>query len=265
VLAIASTSVTAANAEVVTFPCTGGTYSVEMPAAWIKKDNGCTGNLVIDSSVKSIGERAFIGSKITSVVIPDSVTSIGAWAFEYSDLTAVVIPNSVTSLGFGAFYGSEISSVVISSVIKEISGATFGMTRNLTSVVIPFGVQTIGNGAFQFSELSSITIPKTVISIGDWAFAFTNFTKFDIPDSVRSIGWGAIDSNVTSIIYCGEAKNLPTAPTCPAERKAIIDAAAKAAAKAAATKKTTITCVKGKLIKKVTAIKPKCPSGYRAK
>jgi hypothetical protein len=78
---------------------------------------------------------------------------------------------------------------------------------------------------------------------------------------VRSIGWGAIDSNVTSIIYCGEAKNLPTAPTCPAERKAIIDAAAKAAA----TKKTTITCVKGKLIKKVTAIKPKCPSGYRAK
>jgi hypothetical protein len=36
-----------------------------------------------------------------------------------------------------------------------------------------------------------------------------------------------------------------------------------AAAKAAAQKKTTITCVKGKLIKKVTAAKPKCPSGYK--
>lgn len=43
------------------------------------------------------------------------------------------------------------------------------------------------------------------------------------------------------------------------------EAAAKSAAKAAATKKTTITCVKGKLIKKVRAVKPKCPSGYRAK
>jgi hypothetical protein len=36
-----------------------------------------------------------------------------------------------------------------------------------------------------------------------------------------------------------------------------------AAAKAAAAKKkTTITCTKGKLIKKVTAIKPVCPKGY---
>jgi hypothetical protein len=30
-------------------------------------------------------------------------------------------------------------------------------------------------------------------------------------------------------------------------------------------KKTTITCVKGKLTKKVTAVKPKCPTGYKVK
>ena len=35
--------------------------------------------------------------------------------------------------------------------------------------------------------------------------------------------------------------------------------------KAALTKKTTITCVKGKLTKKVTAVKPKCPAGYKKK
>ena len=37
-----------------------------------------------------------------------------------------------------------------------------------------------------------------------------------------------------------------------------------AAAKAVA-KKTTITCVKGKTIKKVTAVNPKCPAGYKKK
>ena len=38
-----------------------------------------------------------------------------------------------------------------------------------------------------------------------------------------------------------------------------------ASAKAAATKKTTITCIKGNLTKKVTAVKPKCPAGYKKK
>ena len=55
-----------------------------------------------------------------------------------------------------------------------------------------------------------------------------------------------------------------------AAEKLIADAKAEAerilaAAKAAATAKTTITCTKGKLIKKVTAVKPKCPAGYKVK
>jgi hypothetical protein len=37
------------------------------------------------------------------------------------------------------------------------------------------------------------------------------------------------------------------------------------AAKAAAMKKTTITCIKGKLTKTVTAVKPVCPAGYKKK
>jgi hypothetical protein len=44
-----------------------------------------------------------------------------------------------------------------------------------------------------------------------------------------------------------------------------IIADAKAAALVAAKKKTTITCVKGKLTKKITAVNPKCPRGYKKK
>jgi hypothetical protein len=56
-----------------------------------------------------------------------------------------------------------------------------------------------------------------------------------------------------------------------AEQEAEVKAAAElkakqeAVAKAVAQKKTTITCIKGKLTKKVTAVKPKCPSGYKMK
>jgi hypothetical protein len=38
-----------------------------------------------------------------------------------------------------------------------------------------------------------------------------------------------------------------------------------ASAKPVTPKKTTITCVKGKTTKKVTAIKPTCPTGYKKK
>ena len=54
--------------------------------------------------------------------------------------------------------------------------------------------------------------------------------------------------------------------------KIISDAKAEAAkiladarAKATAPKKTSITCAKGKLTKKVTAVKPKCPAGFKIK
>ena len=52
-----------------------------------------------------------------------------------------------------------------------------------------------------------------------------------------------------------------------AEAKAAAELKAKqeAEAKAVALKKTTITCSKGKLVKKVTGIKPVCPKGYKKK
>jgi hypothetical protein len=55
-----------------------------------------------------------------------------------------------------------------------------------------------------------------------------------------------------------------------ASQRARENAAAAAANKAAAekvttNKKKTISCIKGKLIKKVTAVNPKCPAGYKKK
>jgi hypothetical protein len=85
-------------------------------------------------------------------------------------------------------------------------------------------------------------------------------------------------------VYGPQFRAAPTTETkAAAERKAKEEADAKAAAekiiqdarleaariiaaaKAAASKKITITCVKGKLTKKVTAVKPKCPAGYKKK
>ena len=73
-------------------------------------------------------------------------------------------------------------------------------------------------------------------------------------------------------VYGPQFRAAPTTEAkAAAELKTKEEADAKAAAekairdKAAATKKVTITCTKGKLTKKVTAVKPKCPTGYKKK
>ena len=70
------------------------------------------------------------------------------------------------------------------------------------------------------------------------------------------------------VIKASEAKaaaELKAKQEAEAKAAAELKAKQEAAEKAAALKKTTIVCVKGKLTKKVTAINPKCPAGYKKK
>jgi len=79
------------------------------------------------------------------------------------------------------------------------------------------------------------------------------------------------DAELIAKVLAERQANSDAAQRAAAEIKAKEEAAAKAAAdkatadKAALTKRATITCVKGKLTKKVTAVKPKCPAGYKKK
>lgn len=61
------------------------------------------------------------------------------------------------------------------------------------------------------------------------------------------------------------AADLKAKQEADAKAAAELKAKQEAEAKAAAVKKTTITCIKGKLVKKVTAVKPVCPKGYKKK
>jgi hypothetical protein len=77
-------------------------------------------------------------------------------------------------------------------------------------------------------------------------------------------------STVTTELLFSEARVTPKGvisanQMSATELKAKQEVVAKASGTKVASKKTAITCVKGKLTKKVTAVKPKCPSGYKVK
>ena len=75
-------------------------------------------------------------------------------------------------------------------------------------------------------------------------------------------------SSVSTLVYpyIDLLRAEPLAASLIAEYDSDVAADKAAADKAAAARKTTsITCVKGKLTKKVNAVKPVCPNGYKKK
>jgi hypothetical protein len=239
----------------------------------------------------SFGNIDFGGGSI-SLVIPPSVKSITGCAFWNSGITSVSIPNSVEYLA--GFSRNKISTITIPSSVTTIGLSAFS-NNPLTDVQIPDSVATIEEWAFLNTYLSDVVIPSSVKTIKAGAFAKNLRLKtISVPDKLESLGANVFDETpaLHTIYYCGNLAGFPIPTICPPERREIIEkeVAAKAAAelkakqdaevaaKAAAdfrakqeaeakvvVKKTSINCVKGKLTKKVTAVKPKCPSGYKLK
>jgi hypothetical protein len=112
----------------------------------------------IDSSVRAIKERAFVGrrevdhfSKLVVVILNDGLEEIGKYAFmDCFSLKVIAMPNTVRAIKDGAFRWCE----------------------SLTTVTLGDGLEEIGGGAFcKCYLLEHIVIPNTVKRIRDWAFA----------------------------------------------------------------------------------------------
>jgi len=171
---------------------------------------------------------------------------------------------------------------------KQLSGLTQGTfwgdeQQNSTN----YGLVEISNKSSKhvfyartvdFSNTSiAPNVPSTL------SFSFSKDVE-DGPSSIRVIASGVASLPLDVNISGGSAKDVTDnaiADKAAAEAKVVADAKAaaevkakqeadaKAAvelkSKAAALKKKTITCIKGKLVKKVAAIKPVCPKGYKKK
>ena len=179
-------------------------------------------DLVLPSTLRSLGVRAFNGCSFTSVTFRAGCSFDNLTAFTYCSKICqpVFVPDSVKTIGNTAFgWASQIPAVVLSpnSQLETIGENAFASCSAMTNTMaFPNTLKSIGPNAFQacgkFGATGVLRIPSSTLTIGNSAFQGCGSLRnvvFD--DGCTSIGTGVFMRNTSltnvvfpkSLRYCG--------------------------------------------------------------
>ena len=184
------------------------------------KNNTKLKEVILPSTLKSIGTSAFEGTSLSKIELPSSLTYIGKNAFaNIKTLTEVIIPKSVESASY-AFYGdvnlkkvifedgivtipprvlhnTGIEEIVLPSSVKTIGSYAFSNSKSLEKINLLDGVRQIEEGAFSGdSKLSVVELPETLTEISSYVFYDTpSLTHINLPSGITNIRDGAFTNS----------------------------------------------------------------------
>ena len=148
-------------------------------------------NVTFPSTLKEIGDRAFMQTKLESITIVPGI-KMGNYVYDQcKNAKTAVVQEGITKLEEGMLYALEgCETVKLPSTLKEIGYRAFDRL-GATNIELPEGLEIIGQEAFECSKLTSITIPASVKTIGPRAFYLSKSLKevnFNKNSVLKSIG-----------------------------------------------------------------------------
>lgn len=165
-------------------------------------------------TIKSIGDKAFANSWITSFTLPEGLASLGDDLFSGGSLKTLEITTDISQISFTGTTFNSIKTITLNDAVealviennilynkdktKVILALNDTAGNKVTSYEIASTVTEIGSYAFSDKSITSITIPEGVTTIGDYAFSGSSLTSVVIPASVKTLGSGAF-SGCTSL------------------------------------------------------------------
>ena len=208
-----------------------GASRIEIPEGMTVIDNNAFKNntklkeVILPSTLKSIGISAFEGTSLSKIELPSSLTYIGENAFaNIMTLTEVTLPKSVetashafygdinlkkvifedgiVTIPSGVLYNTGLEEIVLPSSVKTIGSYAFSNNKSLEKINLLDGVRQIEEGAFSGdSKLSVVELPETLTEISRYVFSDTpSLTHISLPSGITNIGTGAFNhSGLTSI------------------------------------------------------------------
>lgn len=177
------------------------------------QNNTTITSLSIPSSVKTIGDRAFLNcSNLKSITLNEGLETLGTYAFSKTGIETIILPNSVDSIGSDIFKDcTALKSVVLSNGLTALPGQTFLDCSVLETVEVPEGITSIGSYAFgRCYALKSVKLPSTLESIAANAFSnCTALTEITLPAALKTISSYAFEETTSLKTFYFEG-NYPT-------------------------------------------------------
>lgn len=155
------------------------------------------GRLVIPSTVKYIGARAFANTACNEISLSVGLEEIGDGAFEKCyNIKKLPLPRTLKKIGSRAFKGCNITGPLnIPNTVTEIGDGAFQNCSKLSGrLTLPANLKKIGSKTFQNcnSFTGTLVIPNSVTEIGQEAFSdCSRFTGLSLPNNLRKIEFGA--------------------------------------------------------------------------
>lgn len=114
--------------------------------------------------VTTIGDGVFRdNTSINSVVIPSTVKKIGENAFLSSTLTSVTLNEGLETIDDGAFYNCNITEVTIPASVKSIGNYALASSADLSVTCLGSTPATVG-GSSTFNKLKQIRVPADAVA-----------------------------------------------------------------------------------------------------
>jgi len=125
-------------------------------------DIGTLTEVVIPSSVKKIGDRAFRHCPLANIVLPEELTEIGKYAFDRCKLTEIKFPEKTEKIGEYAFVDcASLQEVIVPDSVTEIGKGAFHSCGSLKYAKLGKGIKTFVPELFSVCQtLEMIEIPE---------------------------------------------------------------------------------------------------------
>jgi len=212
----------------------------------------------LTSGAKSIGDLTGLGASAAKCV-PEASQIVGAilGTDSVSSLIGLVTTNSLTYASGPPKYSDGFLNYKVAGLHENPDGSVFQGSYDLVMS------SKIARCIYGFEGAGPLYATVSVINADGGESILATESVKEEGGWLRLKARGFTFSSPTLKIKL--TQNSPAAPTQPAKNESASSTTESKASAAAPAKKISITCIKGKVVRKISGTAPKCPTGFKKK